>query len=80
MLAFNRAAAERRCRSCRLLTPKAALIHICDADTETARKLNRLNFPLVVKPNGQGMSVRLHLVRLTNWLLPCRKRYGSIRM
>ncbi|MEZ5942070.1 MAG: D-alanine--D-alanine ligase [Planctomycetaceae bacterium] len=69
-LAFNKAAAKQQFQAVGIATPAFAVLED-EATLETARETaNQLGFPLVVKPNSQGSSFGVSIVRTEEQLAP----------
>ncbi len=62
-LAFSKSASKERFRQYQLPTPDYTLIHLTDSPDHIHQQACELGFPLVVKPNAQGSSVAVTIVR-----------------
>lgn len=62
-LAFSKSAAKERFKSCEVNTPDYALIHKGDAAFQFAEQAATIGYPLVVKPDCQGSSIGVRIVK-----------------
>lgn len=62
-LAFSKSAAKERFISHRLPTPPYVLIHASDSPGRIRAQAERIGYPLVVKPDAQGSSIGVTIVR-----------------
>ncbi|HEX6986493.1 MAG TPA: D-alanine--D-alanine ligase [Planctomycetaceae bacterium] len=62
-LAFSKSAAKERFAAEGVATPGYVLVHECDPRSRVARHAATLGFPLVVKPDAQGSSLGVSVVR-----------------
>ncbi|MAG92397.1 MAG: D-alanine--D-alanine ligase [Planctomycetaceae bacterium] len=74
-LAFSKSAAKERFFQWNVPTPAYVLIHEADDDAQIHKRAHAVGFPLVVKPNSQGSSLGVTIVRtpeeLPHALLRC---------
>jgi D-alanine-D-alanine ligase len=61
-LAFSKSAAKERFAQFGVPTPPYALIHYSDDAARTARAVESIGYPLVVKPDAQGSSLGVSIV------------------
>jgi D-alanine-D-alanine ligase len=69
-LAFSKSAAKVRFLQRNVPTPPFVLIHHTDPELRIRRVAERVGFPLVVKPDAQGSSLGVSLVRTPRELMP----------
>ena len=62
-MAFSKSAAKERFLQAHLPTPSYVLIHQSDSASEIAAHVRQIGFPLVIKPDAQGSSLGVTLVR-----------------
>ncbi len=62
-VAFSKSASKERFLQCGVPTPAYVLVHESDASTHIREQAKRIGFPLVVKPDGQGSSLGVSIVR-----------------
>jgi D-alanine-D-alanine ligase len=62
-LAFSKSAAKERFEQFGVPTPRYALIHYSDDLQQISRKAAEIGYPLVVKPDNQGSSLGVSIVR-----------------
>jgi D-alanine-D-alanine ligase len=62
-LAFSKSAAKERFAQHGVPTPPAVLVHQADSETRIRERLLGMGFPLVVKPDAQGSSLGVTIVR-----------------
>jgi len=62
-LAFSKSAAKERMAQFGVPTPEAVLIHRADSLTRIDERIRGIGFPLVVKPDAQGSSLGVTIVR-----------------
>jgi D-alanine-D-alanine ligase len=62
-LAFSKSAAKERFLQCGVPTPPYCLIHYTDDLERIQRKAREIGYPLVVKPDTQGSSLGVSIVR-----------------
>ncbi len=67
-LAFSKSAAKERFILERVPTPSSFVIHESDSLEEIAARADRLGYPLVVKPDAQGSSIGVTVVRASESL------------
>ncbi len=61
-LALSKAAAKDRLQQCGVVTPPSFSFHKTQRLGQIRTRLEQLGFPLIVKPDGQGCSLGVHLV------------------
>ncbi|MDZ4687176.1 MAG: D-alanine--D-alanine ligase [Planctomycetaceae bacterium] len=62
-LAFSKSAAKERFAQAGVPTPAYALVHYADDPERIARLVSTIGYPLVVKPDTQGSSLGISIVR-----------------
>jgi len=62
-LAFSKSAAKERFLQCGVPTPQYSLVHYTDDLDRIQREANGIGYPLVVKPDTQGSSLGISIVR-----------------
>jgi D-alanine-D-alanine ligase len=62
-VAFSKSAAKEKFMQCGVATPAYTLIHYTDDLERIQRKAERIGYPLVVKPDTQGSSLGVSIVR-----------------
>jgi D-alanine-D-alanine ligase len=62
-LAMSKSASKERFRECGVPTPPYALVEPGKSAADVARELARFNYPLIVKPDGQGSSIGISVAQ-----------------
>jgi D-alanine-D-alanine ligase len=73
-VAFSKSAAKVRFLQSGVPTPPSVLFHHSDSEPRIHRLAGRVGFPLVVKPDAQGSSLGVSLVRADEELMPAVRR------
>jgi D-alanine-D-alanine ligase len=79
-LAFSKSASKERFFQCSVPTPRYVLVHESDGLERSHELADRIGFPLVVKPDCQGSSLGVNIVRSSDALSAALKqcfRYDS---
>lgn len=72
-LAFSKSAAKERFLQFGVPTPAYSLLHFSDDASRIRRLTDEIGYPLVVKPDCQGSSLGISIVRLAEQLAPALK-------
>jgi D-alanine-D-alanine ligase len=73
-LAFSKSASKERFFQCGVPTPRYVLVHESDNVQRCCELADRIGFPLVVKPDSQGSSLGVSIVRTPESLAAALKR------
>lgn len=73
-LAFSKSAAKERFLQAGLPTPEYVLLHYADDFDRTRRQAETLGYPIAIKPDGQGSSIGVTILRSPHELAPALRR------